>query len=108
VVNKPLGLSPPGIEFKRAHLYDVNPVGVGAMALASALSIPAHLGVFGDAAQAFSSLIALGVAFVAAPAIAWMTKGRYYIARNDVTPAKAGVDGDGCSARFQTPTTSAF
>ena len=33
VINKPLGLSPPGIEFKRAHLYDVNPVGVGAMAL---------------------------------------------------------------------------
>ena len=47
VVNKPLGLSPPGIEFKRAHLYDINPVGVGAMALASALSIAAHLGVFG-------------------------------------------------------------
>ncbi len=47
VVNKPLGLSPPGIEFKRAHLWDINPVGVGAMALASALSISAHLGVFG-------------------------------------------------------------
>ena len=29
VINKPLGLSPPGIEFKRAHLYDINPVGVG-------------------------------------------------------------------------------
>src|SRR5207244_5535106 len=26
-VNKPLGLAPPGIEFKRAHLYDINPVG---------------------------------------------------------------------------------
>jgi signal transduction histidine kinase len=35
VVNKPLGLSPKGIEFKRAYLYDINPVGVGAMALAS-------------------------------------------------------------------------
>ncbi|MDP3082154.1 MAG: hybrid sensor histidine kinase/response regulator, partial [Rubrivivax sp.] len=31
VVNKPMGWSPPGIEFKRAHLYDINPVGVGAM-----------------------------------------------------------------------------
>jgi len=31
VVNKPLGLSPRGIEFKRAYLYDVNPVGVGAI-----------------------------------------------------------------------------
>ncbi|ODN72249.1 hypothetical protein A6302_00438 [Methylobrevis pamukkalensis] len=28
-INKPLGLSPPGIEFKRAHLYDVNPVASG-------------------------------------------------------------------------------
>jgi hypothetical protein len=47
VINKPLGLSPKGIEFKRAHLYDINPVGVGAMALASSLSIAAHLGFFG-------------------------------------------------------------
>jgi signal transduction histidine kinase/CheY-like chemotaxis protein/purine-cytosine permease-like protein len=82
VVNKPLGLSPSGIEFKRAHLYDINPVGVGAMALASALSITAHLGVFGPTAQAFSAVIALGVAFVTSPLIAWATKGRYYIARS--------------------------
>jgi hypothetical protein len=39
VVNKPLGLSPQGIEFKRAHLYDINPVGVGAMGAASVLSM---------------------------------------------------------------------
>lgn len=82
VINKPLGLSPPGIEFKRAHLYDINPVGVGAMALASVLSVTAHLGFFGPMAQAFSALIALGTAFVAAPLIAWATKGRYYIARD--------------------------
>src|SRR5688572_9538132 len=81
VVNKPLGLSPRGIEFKRAYLYDINPVGVGAMALASALSIAAYLGTFGPLAQAFSALIAMGVAFVAAPLIAWATKGKYYIAR---------------------------
>ena len=47
VVNKPLGLSPKGIEFKRAHLYDINPVGVGAMGLASVLSMAAYLGAFG-------------------------------------------------------------
>ncbi|MBC5765177.1 ATP-binding protein [Ramlibacter albus] len=92
VVNKPLGLSPKGVEFKRAYLYDINPVGVGAMALASLLSISAHLGAFGPSAQAFSSLIAMGVAFVAAPAIAWATKGRYYIARREaVIPAEAGI-----------------
>lgn len=81
VVNKPLGLSPRGIEFKRAYLYDINPVGVGSMALASTLAIAAYLGVFGRTAQAFSALIAMGVAFVAAPVIAWATRGRYYIAR---------------------------
>jgi signal transduction histidine kinase len=84
VINKPLGLSPPGIEFKRAHLWDINPVGVGAMALASLLSITAHLGVFGPLAQAFSALIALGTALVVSPLIAWATGGKYYLARGSV------------------------
>ncbi|MCV2369385.1 ATP-binding protein [Roseateles oligotrophus] len=81
VINKPLGLSPPGIEFKRAHLYDINPVGVGAMALASLLSVGAHLGLMGELAQAFSAVIAMTTAFVTAPLIAWATGGRYYLAR---------------------------
>ncbi|MDH0866752.1 ATP-binding protein [Mitsuaria sp. GD03876] len=81
VINKPLGLSPPGIEFKRAHLYDVNPVGVGAMALASVLSVAAHLGVMGPMAQAWSAAIAMVTALVASPLIAWATEGRYYLAR---------------------------
>ena len=84
VINKPLGLSPKGIEFKRAHLYDINPVGVGAMALASLLSIAAYLGVFGPTAQAFSAVVALVTAMVASPLLALYTKGRYYIARESV------------------------
>ncbi|MBX3609146.1 MAG: response regulator [Hydrogenophaga sp.] len=83
VINKPLGLSPPGIEFKRAYLYDINPVGVGAMALASVLAIAAHMGLMGPTAEAFSAIIAMVTAFVAAPVIAWLTRGRYYIARSD-------------------------
>jgi len=90
VINKPLGLSPKGIEFKRAHLYDINPVGVGAMVLASVLSVSAHLGLFGLLAQAFSAVIALGTAFVASPLIAWATRGRYYIARSSPQPDGAG------------------
>ena len=39
VINKPLGLRPQHIEFKRAHLYDINPVGVGAMTIATIVSI---------------------------------------------------------------------
>jgi signal transduction histidine kinase/CheY-like chemotaxis protein/purine-cytosine permease-like protein len=90
VINKPLGLSPPGIEFKRAHLYDINPVGVGAMGVASVLSVAAYLGAFGPQAQAFSALIALVTAFAAAPLIAWATGGRYYLARQ---PAAGGPSG---------------
>lgn len=84
VISKPMGWSPPGIEFKRAHLYDINPVGVGAMGVASVLSVAAHLGAFGPLAQAFSAAIALVTAFVMAPLIAWATQGRYYIARRTI------------------------
>ncbi len=87
VINKPLGLSPPHIEFKRSHLYDINPVGVGAMGLASLLSIATFLGLFGDSARPYASFIALIAAFVAAPLIAWVTKGRYYLARRSEIPA---------------------
>jgi signal transduction histidine kinase/FixJ family two-component response regulator len=81
VINKPMGWSPRGIEFKRAHLFDVNPVGVGAMGVASLVSIVAYHGALGPMAQAFSALIALVTAFVTSPLIAWWTRGRYYIAR---------------------------
>ncbi len=91
VINKPMGWSPRGIEFKRAHLYDVNPVGVGAMGVASLLSITAYLGALGPMAQAFSALIALVTALVVSPLIAWATKGKYYLAR---TPEIEVVDAD--------------
>ncbi len=81
IVNKPLGLRPQQIEFKRAHLYDVNPVGVGAMTIATIVSISAFYGLFGPTAKALSAFIALAVAFIAAPLIAWATGGKYYIAR---------------------------
>ena len=84
VINKPMGWSPKGIEFKRAHLFDVNPVGVGAMGVASILSIAAYTGALGEMAQAFSALIALVTAFVVSPILAFATGGRYYIARQPV------------------------
>jgi signal transduction histidine kinase/ActR/RegA family two-component response regulator len=80
-INKPLGLSPPGIEFKRAHLYDINPVGVGAMGIAAAVALIAAVGLFGEVAKALAPFIALGLSLLAAPAIAYATKGRYYLAR---------------------------
>ncbi len=81
VVNKPLGLSPRTIEFRRAHLYDVNPVGVGAMLASVILSSAAHFALFGPIAKALAPMLGFVAAFVAAPLIAWITKGRYYIAR---------------------------
>jgi signal transduction histidine kinase/CheY-like chemotaxis protein len=80
-INKPLGLSPAGIEFKRAHLYDINPVGVGAMLTAAVAGIVAFFGVLGTTLQSLSAFLALAVAFVMAPAIAYVTKGRFYVAR---------------------------
>ncbi|WP_336269351.1 MULTISPECIES: ATP-binding protein [Vreelandella] len=94
VINKPLGLSPRHIEFKRAYLYDINPVGFGAMLLATAVALAARGGLWGETAAALASFLALLTAFVSAPAIAWLTKGRYYIAR---TPEpKSILQGHGC------------
>ncbi len=80
-INKPLGLAPPGIEFKRAHLYDINPVGLGAMALSATIALIAHFGAFGTVAASLAPYITLIVALVTSPAIAWATKGKYYLAR---------------------------
>ncbi|WP_234266811.1 hybrid sensor histidine kinase/response regulator [Hydrogenophaga sp. NFH-34] len=95
VINKPLGWSPKGIEFKRAYLYDINPVGVGAMVLASLLSVAAYLGLMGAMAQAFSAVIAMVTALVTAPLIAWATKGRYYIARGEGPHAPTSIEEGG-------------
>lgn len=84
VINRPLGLRPAAMEFKRAHLYDINPVGVGSMVISSILGFLAHLGQFGETAQALASFIALGSTFICAPLICWLTKGKFYIAREPV------------------------
>jgi signal transduction histidine kinase/CheY-like chemotaxis protein len=81
MVSRALGLNPEATEFQRAYLFDVNPVGIGAMLLSLAASAVCQLGLAGEVAQAFGPLIGLVVAFVAAPAIAVLTHGRYYLAR---------------------------
>jgi hypothetical protein len=52
------------------------------MAFASLVSTVAFFGLLGPWAQAFSAFIALALAFVASPIIAFATKGRYYLARS--------------------------
>ena len=95
VINKPLGFSPPGIEFRRAYLYDINPVGFGAMGIASALSISANLGLLGKTLQPFAIFMAIGLPFILSPLFAWMTRGRYYIARAPI-PIIPVVDTKAC------------
>lgn len=79
-VNKKLGLSPPGIEFKRAHLYDINPVGCGTMVLSASVALAAHFGLFGPLAASLSTYLTL-IAFLISPLIAWATDGKFYLAR---------------------------
>lgn len=101
-INKPLGLRPPEMEFKRAHLYDINPVGVGSMFIASLLGFACHLGWLGENLQALSSFVALGATFICAPILAYMTKGRFYIARERVFfRGQAVIECSICSHDFE-------
>jgi signal transduction histidine kinase/DNA-binding NarL/FixJ family response regulator len=81
MINKPLGLSASYVEFKRAHLYDVNPVGVVSLVLASALGFLSYLGTFGEALSHLAHFVSLASCFVSVPLVAWLTKGRFYLAR---------------------------
>jgi len=96
VINKPLGLSPAHVEFRRAYLYDINPVGVVSMLSASAVSIAAYLGLFGEVPQAFSPFLALGLAFALTPLLARLTAGRYYTARDSEHWGKADAQARCC------------
>lgn len=77
-INRPLGLRPKDIHFKRSHLYDINPVGVVSMLLASVIGIAAQLGAFTPEIKASAPFIAFFLPFFTAPLIALMTRGRYY------------------------------
>ncbi len=83
VINKPLGLSPKHIEFRRGHLYDINPVGVVSMLIASAAGIAANIGAFGETAEALAAFLSLSIPFITVPLIGMLTQGRYYLARVD-------------------------
>lgn len=86
LINKPLGISPPHIEFKRSGLYDINPVGVGSMLVASFFGFTAHFGWYGDTAMALGSFIACGLPFITVPLIGVLTKGRFYLVNSQQVP----------------------
>ena len=80
-VIKPLGIAPKVIEYKRAYLYNFNPVGIVSLFVSLSVAIPAYFGAFGIYGKSFSTLIAFFVAFITAPIVAILTKGKYYIRR---------------------------
>ena len=81
VVNKNLGLSPKIIEFKRAYLYNINPVGFVSMLLGTSIGFAAYLGVFGYTAASMAHFLALFSTLIFVPIIAIYTRGKFYIAR---------------------------
>ncbi|WP_440876793.1 ATP-binding protein [Thalassotalea sp. PLHSN55] len=83
VINKPLGISPKHIEFKRSHLFDINPVGVGSMLIASVVGFTSHFGWYGETCKALASFIACGLPFITVPVIGYLTKGKYYLVDNN-------------------------
>jgi hypothetical protein len=76
-------------------LHAVNPVGVLSFLGSSLLSIAVHFGLFGDAVQPYSPLVAVAVAMLLTPAVALATKGRYYLRRRDDGIAEPLLDADG-------------
>jgi signal transduction histidine kinase/purine-cytosine permease-like protein/ActR/RegA family two-component response regulator len=82
MINKPLGLSPKSIEFKRAYLADLNPVGIIATFVASLVSILAYIGLFGEFAKAFSAFISLGLAFLLVPLVAYFSGAKHFLVRD--------------------------
>jgi signal transduction histidine kinase/CheY-like chemotaxis protein len=104
VINKPLGLSPAGIEFRRAYLYDINPVGIGSMLFSSIIGSLCYLGVFGEEAKALSHFITLASCFVFSPAIALLTKSHFYIARTpeNIVAENGTIECCICQNHFET------
>ncbi|MEW1808372.1 hypothetical protein [Pseudarthrobacter sp. NPDC080039] len=78
-----LKISPKHPEFRRGMLYPVNPVGFVSMLLSAGLSIAIFFGAFGAAVQSYSPIFAIGIAFLATPALAVLTKGKFYLRRTD-------------------------
>ncbi len=83
-INKPLGLSPKYIEFRRAYLYDFNPVGLVSMLLSITIGILCYAGFLGPIADALAHFISFLTCLVTAPIVAFITRGKYYLARDAI------------------------
>ncbi|PWJ47372.1 Purine-cytosine permease [Quadrisphaera granulorum] len=92
VVRRLLGIGPQYPEFRKGMLHSWNPVGLTSVGLSSVLSLLTFFGAFGEGARSFSVLVAIGVAAVTTPAVALVTRGRWYLRRTDDGIASPLVD----------------
>lgn len=93
-----LKLSPEKPEFRRSMLYPVNPVGVGSFLLATGLSWAVYFGALGSTLKPYSPIVAFVVALVVTPALAVLTRGRFYLRRANDGIAQPRFDADGAPA----------
>lgn len=80
-ISKPLKISPQRIEFIRAHLYAINPVGVGSMGIAVIVGLLCYMGFFGEYLNSFAHFATLLVALIGSPILTVLTKSKFFIAR---------------------------
>lgn len=90
-----LKISPKVPEFRRGMLYAVNPVGFISMLGSAVVSIAVFFGAFGSAVQPYSPIFAVGLALVLPPALALLTRGKYYLRRSDDGIELPMFDADG-------------
>lgn len=100
IINKPLGISPKHIEFKRSRLHDINPVGVGSMVIATFVGFTAHFGWYGETIKALASFIAFGLPFITVPLIGLLTKGKFYLVDNNMPEVKQSTICHICENEF--------
>jgi purine-cytosine permease-like protein len=86
IVKRWLRIGPAYVEFRRAHLFHVNPVGFGSMVAAAGVSIAAYLGAFGPILAALAPFVSLAIALVLPPLLAVITRGAFSLARTSEFP----------------------
>ena len=101
IINKPLGISPKHIEFRRSQLHDINPVGVGSMCIATFVGFTAHFNWYGETARALASFMACGLPFITVPLIGYLTKGRYYLVKEHQVPITVSTRCHICENEFE-------
>lgn len=79
IINKLLGLSFFGIEFKCVYFYDINLVGFGLMIVVLLIGISVYMGVFNELSWVLVFYIILVSVFVVVLIIVWVIQGCYYI-----------------------------